>query len=298
MIDLLAAAAAPIAASSGERILERLWNHAILLICVIVGAVVVLWIARRAVRRARSRVEGAAGDGVRQARRNAAITFAVVNVARVGVFIVLVFVVLAALGVNVGPLLAGASFIGAGLAFGAQSIVRDYLAGFYVLTEDQFSVGDSIEATLAGAPPVAGTVVDLTLRRTAVRVRDGSVVSFGNGAVVSTRNRSRGTGLLRVEVEVPRRGTLEEMRGDLGDLVREMQGDPGVRELATSELQALGAEPTASGSVQLIVTADTLPSHRTELEREVRTRLNRRFLSEPPTSSDPERSSFDGGETR
>lgn len=286
MTRLMTSTVAPVAASSGEPTLERLWNNAILLACVIVGVVVVLWIARHAVRRARSRVEGATGDEVRQARRNAAITFAVVNVVRVGVFIVLAFVVLAALGANIGPLLAGASFIGAGLAFGAQSIVRDYLAGFYILTEDQFSVGDSIEIALTGAPAVSGSVVDLTLRRTAVRVRDGSIVSFGNGATVSTRNRSRGTGVLRVEVEVPRRGTLEEMHQELDDLVDTMQRDADVTGLATSDLFALGAEPMASGSVQLVVTAETLPSHRTDLEREIRTRLNRRFLSEPADPTD------------
>jgi moderate conductance mechanosensitive channel len=279
MGSVLAAAAG---SAAEQSVWERTLNHAVLLAIVVVSAVVVLWVARRAIRRASDRVERATGSEVAAARRNAAITFAVVNVVRVLVFTTLVFVLLAVLGVDIGPVLASAGIIGAGLAFGAQAIVRDYLAGFYILTENQFSVGDSIETTLAGAPhPVTGIVVDLSLRRTAVRLRDGSIVSYGNGSIVSSRNRSRGTGVLRVEVEVPRRGSLDAMYRELEDLVAEMRRDPTVAALATSDLFALGAEPTASGGVQLVVTAETLPSQRIELEREIRVRLNRRFLSHP-----------------
>jgi small conductance mechanosensitive channel len=291
MIRLPAATATPTSATSVSRVLGGGWGDVIVVTASVVAAMIILWVARRAARRARRQVEHATGDEIQPARRAAAITFAVVNVVRVGVFVVLVFVLLWALGVNIGPVLAGASFIGAGLAFGAQSIVKDYLAGFYILTENQFSVGDSLEASLTGGSPVTGVVVDLTLRRTAVRVKDGSLVSFGNGSIVSTRNRSRGTGSLRVEVEVPRRGSLEEMSRNLEGLVASMREDVGVAGLATSDLFAVGAEPTASGSVQLIVTAQTLPSHRTELEREIRTRLNRRFLTEPAAAPDPESSS-------
>jgi small-conductance mechanosensitive channel len=292
----MASVLAATAPAAKDSIWERTLNHAILLAIVVVAAAIVLWVARRAIRRAGDRVERATGSDVAAARRNAAITFAVVNVVRVVVFTTLVFVLLAVLGVDIGPVLASAGIIGAGLAFGAQAIVRDYLAGFYILTENQFSVGDSIETTLTGAPhPVTGIVVDLSLRRTAVRLRDGSIVSYGNGSIVSCRNRSRGTGVLRVEVEVPRRGSLDTMYRELEDLVAEVQRDPAVAGLATSDLFALGAEPTASGGAQLIVTAETLPAQRTELEREIRVRMNRRFLSQPATvDGDPPPGEDDG----
>src|SRR5262245_38120520 len=243
MIRLAAASPSP-APSQGFELWGMTLRDVILLAALVVGAAAVLWIGRRARRRARDRLESAAGAEVASARRKGAITFAVVNVVRVLVFTVLVFAVLAVLGVNITPILASAGFVGAGLAFGAQSIVRDYLAGFYILVEDQFSVGDTVECVLAGAGvPVAGVVVHLTLRRTAVRVKDGSVVSFGNGAIVSSRNRSRGTGVLRVEVEVPPNGTLAQMSRSLEAVVESMRREPAVTCLVTSEPLALGVEP-------------------------------------------------------
>jgi small conductance mechanosensitive channel len=286
MIRLAAASPSP-APSEGVQLLGLALKNVILLAVMLVGAGALLWVGRRATRRARARLDRADGADVASARRKGAITFAVVNVVRVAVVTILVFVALALLGVNIAPILASAGFVGAGLAFGAQSIVRDYLAGFYVLVEDQFSVGDTVECVLTGSSvPVAGVVVDLTLRRTAVRVRDGSVVSFGNGAIVSARNRSRGTGVLRVEVEVPARGTLAQMTRSLEAAVESMRREPAVTRLATSELLALGVEPTASGSVELVVAAETLPAHRGDLEQEIRTRLNRAFLGPEPAAVD------------
>ena len=116
------------------------------------------------------------------------------------------------------------------------------------------------------------------------------MVSFGNGSIVSARNRSRGTGVLRVEVEVPARGTLEQMYRALEGLVAVMRRDPAVAALATSELWRSAPNPrrrigVAAGRGR----RDAPLPPRTDLEREIRVRLNRRFLSIPPRWTAPRR---------
>ena len=86
--------------------------------------------------------------------------------------------------------------------------------------------------------------------------------------------------MLRVEVEVPPNGTLAQMSRSLEAVVESMRREPAVTRLVTSEPLALGVEPTATGSVELVVAAETLPAYRSDLELEIRTRLNRAFLGQ------------------
>src|SRR5580765_4193404 len=110
MMGLAASAPWP-APSLGTEVLGLALKNLILLALVLVGAATVLWIGRRATRRARERLDRSDGADVASARRKGAITFAVVNVVRVAVFTVLVFVVLALLGVDIAPILASAGFV-------------------------------------------------------------------------------------------------------------------------------------------------------------------------------------------
>jgi small conductance mechanosensitive channel len=156
----------------------------------VVVLAVIIWTARRALARSRAAVARATSDKeTRSARRELAITYVI----RVAAWSGLVFMILILLGVNLTALVAGAGFVGAGLAFGAQNVVKDYLAGFYVVVEDQYAVGDTVELGLigGGTATVSGVVEDLTFRRTAIRRGEGSVISIGNGSVIFSQNLSR-----------------------------------------------------------------------------------------------------------
>src|SRR5207248_10952926 len=95
--------------------------------------------------------------------------------------------VLGELGLNLGPLIAGASIVGVALGFGAQTLVKDFLAGFFILVEDQYGVGDRI--TVAGAE---GTVEDVNLRVTRLRAPDGAVWFVPNGEIRKVANTTLG----------------------------------------------------------------------------------------------------------
>jgi small conductance mechanosensitive channel len=257
---------------------------------VFLGAVVVLaviiWAARRAMARSRAAVLRAGTDEeVRSARRQLAITSAVTYTVRVAAWTTLVFLVLVLLGVNLTALVAGAGFVGAGLAFGAQNVVKDYLAGFYVVVEDQYAVGDTVELGLVGGgtATVSGVVEDLTFRRTAIRRNEGSVISIGNGSVIFSQNLSRGAGRLVVRATVPLSGTVQETRADLELLTEALRNDPAVTALVRSGPVAAGVEPAGRNEVTLVVSADVAASQRLDAGDLIRARMNARFL---PLASD------------
>ena len=90
------------------------------------------------------------------------------------------------IGINLGPLIAGAGIVGVAVGFGAQSIVKDFLSGMFMLVEDQYGVGDSVDVGLA-----SGTVERMTLRTTILRDTNGSVWYIPNGEIARVGNRSQ-----------------------------------------------------------------------------------------------------------
>jgi small-conductance mechanosensitive channel len=247
----------------------------------VVVLAVIIWTARRALARSRAALAQATSEKeIQSARRQLAITSALTYVVRVAAWTGLVFMVLILLGVNLTALVAGAGFVGAGLAFGAQNVVKDYLAGFYVVVEDQYAVGDTVELGLigGGTATVSGVVEDLTFRRTAIRRNEGSVISIGNGSVIFSQNLSRGAGRLVVRVTVPAAGRIEQTRGDLEALAEALRADSSVTALVRSGPVALGVEPAGDHEVTLAVSADVAASERVEAGDVIRARLNARFL--------------------
>ena len=115
-------------------------------------------------------------------------------IVRVGGAVILVIaglMVLGELGINIGPAIAGLGLVGVAVGFGAQTLIRDWLAGIFVVLENQYSYGDLVR--VAG---VEGTVEDFSLRRTLLRDADGSFHSVPNGQIlVATRLSRRGGGL-------------------------------------------------------------------------------------------------------
>ncbi|MGI9080578.1 MAG: mechanosensitive ion channel family protein [Acidimicrobiales bacterium] len=136
---------------------------ALAVLFIVLGSLVVSRLGSRAARRsveslvARSTLPGAAVRSIGRARTLAGVAASVV---RIVVWSVAALLVLDQLGINLGPLLAGASIVGVALGFGAQSLVRDFLSGFFILAEDQYGVGDVITIS-----DTTGTVEEVNLRR-------------------------------------------------------------------------------------------------------------------------------------
>lgn len=102
------------------------------------------------------------------------------------VWIIALITILAIAGINVGPLLASAGILGVALGFGAQTLVKDYISGIFLILEDQFGLGDEVEIGV-----IRGTVVDVALRVTQVRDGDGRLWYIRNGEILNVANHNR-----------------------------------------------------------------------------------------------------------
>jgi small conductance mechanosensitive channel len=123
---------------------------------------------------------------MRRAQRAATVSSVLRNAISIVVWTIAILIVLGELGADLTPLIASAGVAGVALAFGTQSIVRDYLAGLFVVLEDQYGVGDEIEAG-----PVSGTVEWVSLRMTRIRAADGVAWYVPNGELKAVGNRSQ-----------------------------------------------------------------------------------------------------------
>jgi small conductance mechanosensitive channel len=143
---------------------------------------------RRTVERAQARDQqrGKEATGTRVAQRTGAIGSLLISVVSVVIWINALVIILEALGINITPIVASAGVAGIALAFGAQTLIKDYISGILLILEDQYGVGDVV---VIGA--VTGTVEEVLLRTTRLRDADGTLWHFRNGEIMSVGNRSQ-----------------------------------------------------------------------------------------------------------
>ena len=145
-------------------------------------------IIRRTVARAEAKQQSPVliNGGTRLAQRAGAIGSLLVSFVSILIWVNALLVILPILGINITPIIASAGVVGIALAFGAQTLVRDYISGIFLILEDQYGVGDEI---VIGT--VTGTVEEVLLRTTRVRDAEGTLWHFRNGEILSVGNRSQ-----------------------------------------------------------------------------------------------------------
>jgi moderate conductance mechanosensitive channel len=265
-------------------LLTRDWwrDHGIRIAVVVALAMLLSHLGKAGVRRMRRRQAGHPGQTQElHLQRSATLAAILVSTLRVAVWTMVILVVLGEIGVELAPLIAGAGVAGIAIGFGAQSLVRDLLAGFFILLENQFAVGETVELLVTGGS-VKGRVEAMTLRTTSVRAGDGTLSMVPNGNVQLVSNRSRGQGPVFVDVVVEAGADPAEVAGRLDDLLAELRKDAGLTRLLASGPYRMGSEPGPDGQTVLRVSAETRPSRRDQVEGELRTRLRTAF---PPTST-------------
>jgi small-conductance mechanosensitive channel len=243
----------------------------------IAAAIVATIVVRVAVRRFGRRLEGRL-DATQELniQRIATLTGALSTLCLAVVWTVTVLIVLSELGVPLGPLFASAGIAGIALGFGAQSIVKDALSGFFILLEDQFAVGNTIELQ-TGANPVIGRVEWFTLRATAIRAYDGTLHIVPNGNILVVSNKARGWARAIVDTRIAYGHDPEEVRGILDELFDELRGDASLQDWVMEGPSVLGVETTSDTGVVIRAVADTRPSKKVDVERLMRARITKRL---------------------
>lgn len=252
-------------------------DHGVTIIAILLVAIAVTVVTRVFVRRFRRKLEGHDVSLTQELnlQRAATLTHALSTAVVVLIWTMAVLVILGNLNVPLGPLLASAGVAGVALGFGAQSLVRDTLSGFFILLENQFGVGDVVELqTTVG--PVTGKVEGLTLRVTSLRAFDGTIHVVPNGNIQIVSNKSRGWARAIVDVRVGFTEDVDKMRGLLEELFDELKKEEQLKEWLYEGPSVLGVERADYGLVVRVV-ADTRPSRRFDVERQLRERIARRL---------------------
>ncbi|MGZ4591772.1 MAG: mechanosensitive ion channel family protein [Actinomycetes bacterium] len=202
------------------------------------------------------------------------------------IYAVAAFFVLSALGIPVTGLVAPATVLGVGLGFGAQRIVQDVLAGFFIITERQYGFGDVVQITAVGSSADAtGTIEDVTLRITRLRSSNGEVITVPNGQIVKVVNLSRDWARAVVDVPVPRSADVNQVNDLLREVGREAFSDPNMRPLLLDEPSVMGVESLGLDEVNVRMVARTLPGKQFEVGRDLRARIVLAFRREGLTLS-------------
>ncbi|MFD6883835.1 mechanosensitive ion channel family protein [Rhodococcus sp. NPDC060084] len=180
------------------------------------------------------------------------------------------------LDLPLGSLVAPATVIGAALGFGAQRIVQDILAGFFIITERQYGFGDTVQISVTGASEDAvGTVEDVTLRVTRVRSTAGEVIIVPNGQINKAVNLSKDWARAVVDVPIPVSADIS----DVTDILREVgvaaYNDTRVRELLLDEPSVMGVESLEVDQLSVRMVARTLPGKQFQVGRLLRARIAR-----------------------
>lgn len=260
-------------------LLDWLSGRGLEVVLIILGSVLLArfvgWAGGRVTDRIDSRSTG--GDALvrsEAAKHRHSLTQVITWTAVVLIYAVAVFFVLDRLGVPVTGLVAPATVLGVGLGFGAQRIVGDVLAGFFLITERQYGFGDVVSIqVVGGGDPAEGTVEDVTLRVTRVRSANGEVITVPNGQIVKVVNLSRDWARAVIDVPMPSGADVNRVNEVLREVGREAFRDPALRPLLLDPPTVMGVESLGLDEVNVRVVARTLPGRQFEVGRELRVRI-------------------------
>lgn len=197
------------------------------------------------------------------------------------VYVLVTVEVLQRLGFAVSSLVAPATVLGAALGFGAQRVVQDILAGFFIIAERQYGFGDVVSIMAVGAGDAAlGTVEDVTLRVTRLRSSDGEVITIPNGQIVKVVNLSKDWARAVVDVPIPATVDINHVNDVLHSVGREAYGDPDLEPLLLDEPTVMGVESIEVDTVNIRMVARTLPGKQFQVGRELRARVAERLRRE------------------
>ncbi|MCW2637435.1 MAG: Small-conductance mechanosensitive channel [Blastococcus sp.] len=291
LIPTEAAAATPV-----DQLLTWLSGRGLEVVLIILGSVLlarlVSWIGGRLTDQIDRKYTG--GDALvrsEAAKHRHSLTQVLTWVAIVLIYSIAVFFVLDRLGVPVTGLVAPATVLGVGLGFGAQRIVGDVLAGFFIITERQYGFGDVVSITVTGAgEPAMGTVEDVNLRITRMRSSNGEVITVPNGAIAKVVNLSRDWARAVVDVPLPTSVDVNRVNEILREVGREAFRDPALRPLLLDPPSVMGVESLGLEEVNVRVVARTLPGKQFEVGRYLRARIvlafSRQGLNVQPPAAD------------
>jgi small conductance mechanosensitive channel len=254
-------------------------EHGVPILIVLVASFVGYLIAKAIIRRVMHRVVHIRGRKRRAkeelAKRSATLSGYLSTVVGAIVLIIAAFMILSELGVDIAPLIAGAGVAGIAIGFGAQSLIKDYLNGLFIVIEDQYNKGDV--AKIAG---IAGLVESVSLRRTVLRDLDGIVHSIPNGQITTTSNYTRDWARVNLDVNVGYGEDLDRVMAVINRVGQEMAADEYYGKLIKKPPKSLRVNKFGDSGIDIKILGETKPIKQWEVTGELRRRLKKAFDDE------------------
>ena len=240
------------------------------MLSVILVSFLLIWILRSVAGKVTAlQTRGPAGFRARQVRTLASV------ITSVGVFVILFVAALELLplfGFDLGPLLASAGVAGIAIGFGAQTLVKDFINGFFILLDNQYDLGDKV--SIAG---VKGIVEDMSLRRTTLRDEDGALHIVPNSQIVIVSNLTRDWSQVAMRVVVAYSEPSDRIINLLRQIGDEIRHDPAFADQIVSEVQVPGIDRIGNGEAEYLMLLKTKPNQQFAVSRELRRRIKESF---------------------
>jgi small conductance mechanosensitive channel len=252
--------------------------HGIVILVIIIIAVALYFLLRHFVpllikRVVTQRMKGQPETAIKQ--RCDTVSSVFVTTGTVIIVIIAILTILPEFGVNIAAMLAGVGIVGIAVGFGAQTLIKDLLAGTFILLEDQYRVGDVVN--LAG---IGGLVEQIGLRRTILRDLDGVVHSIPNGEIKIANNFTKGYSRVNLNISVAYGEDLDHVIEIINRVCREMAEDPKWKPDFISTPRVLRVDNLGNSGIEIKILGDTKPIRQWDIMGELRLRLKRTFDKE------------------
>ena len=275
-------------------LIEWIWPDTPITLALIVGgALICQWLIVRgikfgtqaAINRARTQrqhpdsraqqilAKATGADNERYEQRISTVGSLLRNLTSIAVGAVLVLTLMTIVGIPLAPLLASAGVGGVALGFGAQSLVKDFLSGVFMIIEDQYGVGDVIDTGEA-----IGTVEEVTLRITRLRDANGVTWYVRNGEIIRIGNRSQGVATATVDMPVSYAENVDRVVGIIREAAAELGADPDWQEQLIEPPTVLGVESIIGTTMTVRTVITCAPGEQFAVQRELRERLENACL--------------------
>jgi len=205
----------------------------------------------------------------------------------IGLFVILFIAamqILALLGVNMGPLLASAGVAGLAIGFGAQTLVKDFINGFFILAENQYDIGDTVK--IAG---VQGVVENVTLRRTVLRDTDGTVHTVPSSDIQVVSNLTRDWTQVNLQVSVAYAVDSDKVIALLKQVGDDLAHDPAFTDKIVATPEIAGVDKVSGNTVEYLMMVKTQPGSQYVIKRELQRRIKATFEKNQIEPGDPSR---------
>jgi moderate conductance mechanosensitive channel len=213
---------------------------------------------------------GTSVDALERAKRARTLGSLIQRVTSIAIWSLAVLMVLREFAVDISPVLTGAGIAGLAVGFGAQTLVRDIISGFFLILEDQVRVGD-----VAAINGTGGLIEEINLRTIVLRDEEGAVHVFPNGAITTLANRSKDFSYYVITLAVPYLEDADRITEILREVGENLRKDPRFGPFILEPLEILGLDAFGDWSMQMKLRIKTVPLKQWEIGRELRKRMRK-----------------------